>query len=293
MLTFIYEEWVNKIDCENLPPIIDVRGIPYDIFKLFENTSLKSLLAYSPLPNRLTFSFLGYAIKRKMVELVEEKGICYIKLKSEYRPKNIRIDEEKLKKGIIWAKKFYQEIVKNPKGEYYQDLKDEYPKTYHEQYLKELFYRKHFPYVYGYKYLVVGDDEGKSLALYKITQGQVDITVADIDERIPKLIREKIPKIKTKVIDTRLLRNKVWDKFDVVISYSLLNSQLNTLKDFLIGTTKDYGIVYVSMYPALFKKVEDIFTIWRFFTDWGFWITHFTPYFVRMVKIPELKRVDN
>jgi len=295
MLTYIYEAFADEIDCYNLPPdLITVRGIPYDILKLFKKTTLKSLLAYTPIPNRITFSFLFYAIRNGMVKLYEDKkGICWVELKPEYHPRELDISQELLDKAIDMAKSFYSEICQNAKGEYYQDLAEEFPPTFHEAYLYRLFYGGHFPFVEGYKYLIVGDDEGKSLALYLLAKGKVNITVADIDERIPKLVNERIKKINPKVLDTRLIRNKVWEKFDVVISYSLLNSSLNTLKDFLIGTTKDYGIVYMSMYPALFKGLEDIFTVYRYFTDWGFWITDFTPYFVRMVKIPELANLNH
>jgi hypothetical protein len=294
MLSFTYEEWVDKIDCHNLPPdLLSVKGIPYDLLKLFEKTTLRSLLAYSPLPNRLTFSFLKYAIDRQMVSLFEENGVCWIRLREEFKPREFSVSEEKLKRAIEKAQRFYAEVVLNPKEEYYQDLPDEFPPTFHKAYLERLFFGGHFPFVQDFKYLVVGDDEGKGLALHEITEGRAEITVADVDERIVRKYGEMEVGVKTAVIDTRFYRNKFDPRmrFDVVISYSLLNTSLNTLKDFLTGTLKDYGVAYLSMYPALFKELTDLFSLVNFFYDWGFWITDWTPYFVRLVKIPQLWEV--
>jgi len=294
MWSFIYEDKINDIDCDKIPfpeelayfPI-KRKHLPYDALKLFNKTTLKSLLAYSPFPNKLSFYFLQVALNRKMVNLSrDEEGICWINLRKEFIPKEITIGEDERKRGIEKAFRFYKEVCEKANEKYYQDLIEEFPESFHKMYLRRLFNPFHFPFVEGYKYLIVGDDEGKGIALKEITKGKVDIVVADIDERIVKMAKDK--GLNAKRIDTRLKRNRVEEKFDVVISYSLLNSSLNSLKDFLIGATKDFGVIYISMYPALLRGLKDIFVLQKFFMEWGLWITDITPFYYRIIKIPEI-----
>jgi hypothetical protein len=283
------------------------RGLPYEFYQLFQdepilekfpvffNPSLFSVFIYAPFPNKLTIGFLKYAIDNGIIEIDRKTEICKIKLakeiKEQLKKNAIKFTQEEKQNAILKSQELYFEIVKNGKLEYYQDTKNEFFRTFHKNYLEELFMPTHFPFLKNYKYLVIGDDEAKGLFLWEIFKGDIDLTISDIDEDIIRKYRELGVKAKFKAIDTRHYRNSVWERFDVVISYSLLNPSLSTIKEFLLGTVKDYGIAYISWYPSLYSSISAFLDILNFWYFNGFWITHITPYFLRMVKIPELPSI--
>jgi hypothetical protein len=298
-LIYQYEDLLKlNPDCDlkflenlNLPL---VRGIPYDLIKLFNDTTLISTFAYAHYPNKLTLAFLKFAKENNLIELVKDREEqCKIRLKKEFKEKfrEINLKEDEKEKAIAKAQRFYREITKNGKVEFYQDGIEEFPYTFHRNYLEELFTPTHFPFLKNYKYLVIGDDEAKGLFLWEIFKGDIDLTISDIDEDIIRKYQGLGVKAKFKPIDTRHYRNSVWERFDVVISYSLLNPSLSTIKEFLLGSVKDYGVAYISWYPALYRKIEDFVGLLYFWYYNGFWITHYTPYYLRLVKIPELTRL--
>jgi hypothetical protein len=276
--------------------ILPVNGIPIDFYKLIDGTTLLSLIAYSIYPSRLSLSFLSFAVEKGIAVIKIVNRTPYVFLNPSRKPQMFNLPKEKVGSWIEQSQYFYKSVCERSKEEFYQDGLEEFPNSFHELFLKELFLSEFFPYVEGFNYLIVGDDEAKGLFLANlIREGHnINLTIADIDYEIISMYEEIFGKekfknkIDLKVIDTRFTRNCVNKQYNVVISYSLTNTSFNTLVDFLRGKVKDYGIAYISNYPALIDNYDAYLGLHKYLYDRGFWITHTTPFFFRAVKIPEL-----